>query len=138
MSMGWLNPENIASTEGRAEAHVSEFLRAFGELGRLALEAWDTVDPLHCAMMPDEYLVYARKFIEQSAQFILQEWENHPGLGEEIVRRCFAPTQVCYHIGLDESFVSDRDIKAIAEQISRGVAELGGWATLYPTPNFSV
>ena len=126
--MVWLNPRNITASGYDPEVKISEFLLTAGELGRIAFEAWATVGPLH--VPSDEYLGYVERFVKETGRYIPSEWQTHPGLVVELVRRSFHPAQVCHHVGLGEPFVNANEIKTIAEMISRGVAELGGWEEL--------
>jgi hypothetical protein len=101
---------------------VEGFLTSNGELGSIVLEAFNTVDPLHCyyGVNADEYLGYAERFIAslRSQSFTLngspsaEVWHRFLS---ELVRRTFGPTQIA------ESFVRIEAVVAIASMIQAGV-----------------
>ncbi|PJE50947.1 MAG: hypothetical protein COV29_01565 [Candidatus Yanofskybacteria bacterium CG10_big_fil_rev_8_21_14_0_10_36_16] len=130
--MSWINPANAQPTGYNPKARVSGFIQKFGQLGEVALGAWNAVDPLRCCHCPDEYLGYARRFVEGVVRVIPSEWPNHPDLVEELVRRSFYPTQVVNHTGLGHPWVTAEDIKSIAQHIAGRVEQLGGMEDLLP------
>ena len=130
-TMSWLNPSNARPSDYNPDARVSEFIEKHGQLGQIALEAWNGVDPLHCLTVPDEYLGYARRFVEGMARVIPSEWSDHPDLVEELVRRSFHPTQVCKHKS-GHSWVTTEDIKTISRFIIERVEQAGGLEELLP------
>jgi len=128
----WLDPTNVQATGYDPEAKVSEFIQEHGQIGAIALEAWNAVDPLHCLYAPDEYLGYVKRFIEGAAKVIPSEWSLHLDLVEELVRRSFSPTQVCNHTGLGRPWVTTEGIKAISRLVAEGVEQAGGMEALLP------
>lgn len=128
----WLNPANVQATGYDPEAAVSGFIQEHGQIGAIALEAWNAVDPLHCLYAPDEYLGYAKRFVEGAARVIPSEWSLHPDLVEELVRRSFSPTQVCNHTNLGQPWTTMDDIKAISRFVTEGVEQAGGMEELLP------
>ena len=125
-TMNWLAPAKIQPTGDDLEANALGFIQKYGQIGQIALEAWNAVDPLHCFHAPDEYLGYARRFIEgaTSVSPVTSEWST--SLVEELVRRSFRPSQVCIHSGLNAPWATMESIKAISQLIIERVEQLGG------------
>jgi len=132
--MSWLNPTDAQPTGYDPEANVLEFIREFGQVGSIALEAWNRTDLFHClyGCNPDEYLGYAKRFAEAAARVARSEWSDHPDLVEELVRRSFYPTQIVNHTGLGHPWVTAEDIKSISRLITEEVERLGGMEKLLP------
>jgi hypothetical protein len=85
------------------------------------LEAFDRIDPLRCGGgMPDEYLGYAKRFVEELPK--AQLTSNKPKeskLFTEMVRRCFTANQIV------EGWVSCLSIETIASDIYKGMQRAG-------------
>jgi len=88
----------------------------------VARQAWNEVNPFHCNSgedcNPDEYIGYARRFVEglRGAYPALSEEpsKNSPFLIEELVRRSFYAGQTCYHPGIERCWATRRDRAKIA------------------------
>lgn len=133
--MSWLNASDISETGSEAEASVLGFIQEWGLIGEIVLGAWDHVDPFHCLYAADEYLGYAKVFLEAATHAginIADEWTDFPGLVEELVRRAFSPTQVVTNTKLGRPFAIVEDIQAIARRITEQVEVLGGMDRLLP------
>jgi len=133
--MNWLSTSNISDTGDMAEAAVSCFIQEWGTIGEVVLAAWNEVDPFHCLFASDEYLGYAKRFLEaatQAAVSIADEWTDFPGFVEELVRRAFSPSQVVPNTKLGRPFAREEDIQAIARSITEQVEALGGMDRLLP------
>ena len=92
---------------------VAGFVSEHGDLAEIVLDAFNTVDPLHCYygedINPDEYLGYAMRFI---ATFKADSSESKVReLFTDIVRTSFHAEQV------SRGFVTEEDIASIAELI---------------------
>ena len=99
---------------------VRFFLDQYGESGKVVLSAYDTIDPLRCGYMPDEYLGYAERYMVsfQYALALHPEVWNSVELAEELVRRTFYPAQIV------QGFVTLEAIKALAVEIQTNI-----WST---------
>mgnify|MGYP003963549347 CR=1 FL=1 len=134
-TMNWLNASDISETGSSAEAAGLGFIQKWGLIGEIVLGAWDAVDPLRCLYAADEYLGYAKRFLEaatQAAVSIADEWTDFPGFVEELVRRAFSPSQVVPNTKLGRPFAREEDIQAIARSITEQVEALGGMDRLLP------
>lgn len=132
--MSWLDPSNVQPSGYNLDARVSEFVEKHGQLGEIALEAWNRTDPFHCLYdcNSDEYLGYARRFVEAAARIVPGEWSNHSGLVEELVRRSLFPTQVVNHIGIGGPWATAEHINSISQFITERVDQLGGMEKFLP------
>lgn len=130
--MNWLNPQNAHPSDYDPNARVAGFMKEAGQLGQIALEAWNAVDPLRCfyEVNSDEYLGYATRFVELVVRAIPGKWSEQPDLVEELVRRSFYPSQVCKNVRTDHTWVTMESIKAISLLITEEVERLGGMEKL--------
>lgn len=123
--MNWLKPNGQGPTEEELNTKLEDFFTEYGPLASIALDAWNSVDPFRCFfdINADEYLGYARRFVEQM-QAVFPDDRSEPALVEELVRRSFAASQVitraCGH-----QFAADDDIQAIAGRIAAGIEQMG-------------
>lgn len=63
MSEKWLNLNNARDTEPEMNERVRSFVEKYGDVGRHVLNIFNEIDFAHSGM-PDEYLSYARRFME--------------------------------------------------------------------------
>lgn len=107
---------------------VADFVAKHGELGRLVLEVFNTVNPLRCYYgddcNPDEYLGYAERFItalERESIFLngSRKAEVLSGFVLELFRRCFGPTQIV------EGWVSESAIEMLRSELFRNFELVG-------------
>ncbi len=112
--MSWLNPSKVQRSDYNPEAKVEAFLQRHGRFATIVLGSFDAVDPLRCGEIPDEYLGYCERFVENLPK--AQVASNDPEALElfvEVVRRTFSANQVA------ESWVTRETIILIAEKIRR-------------------
>lgn len=110
--MSWLRPEGRPSTMFVPNERVEAFVKDEGLFGAIVLEAFDEADPLRCGIVPDEYLGYAKRFVEALPK--AQLTSNKPEALElftEVVRRSFSANQIA------ENWVSLESVEAIAKTI---------------------
>jgi hypothetical protein len=127
-TMSWLTSKVLTpSSDYDANECVEKSIHEYGVGLRIALNAWDEVDPLHCAYTPDEYLGYAERFVKSINATLVNEEDEvmRLSLVAEHVRRSFHASQTCYNPKLKRPWVSSTDIVRIAREILEAVRKDG-------------
>lgn len=134
--MDWLNPRNIrasASTPEEEERHTNDvWYQTFGSYGMLLLGIFSQVDPLKRGFTT-EYIGYAQRLTSEARRYLSSEYEQHPDLLLEIVRRCFYPTQVVPNTS-GHAFVSREDLEKLAVELGVAIREVGDWEKFFSVP----
>ena len=118
--MSWLTQGGFKSCYDPHQK-VQDFLSEYSKLGRIVLDAFNAVDPLHCYYgddcNPDEYLGYAKRFISRLCDAICEGSFNDPLEYVSLVEGSFHPGQ------REEGFLDQDDIYQIAVQIVEGMEQ---------------